>query len=58
MLYDSPNVNEYGFVIGLSVPVSGVPKLGLKADNRSKYATKGLFLFVSPGSLYNDSNVL
>ena len=40
VLYDSLNENEYGFVIGLSTSASATLKLGLKADNRSMYATK------------------
>ena len=51
VLYDSLNENEYGFVIGLSTSASATLKLGLKADNRSMYATKGLFCVESIISL-------
>ena len=58
VLYESLNVNEYGLVIGLSDSLSGVPKAGLNADNRSTKATNCLFCVVSALSLYNDSKHL
>ena len=58
VLYESLNENEYGFVIGDSVSVSGVPKLGLNADSKSIKATNGRLRVLSPLSLYKLSSVL